>query len=95
VAKYENQPYSKIVKLIYNSKENASSLSRISSFWKGGSLVSMGCGPAHAAFFAVHEINKEKIMQMNESFRPILFAIGGGVACFFHDLVMTPFDALK
>jgi len=55
----------------------------------------MGCGPAHAAFFAVHEINKEKIMQMNESFRPILFAIGGGVACFFHDLVMTPFDALK
>ncbi len=68
---------------------------KLSHFWRGASLVSMGCGPAHAPFFSVHEINKSYIQTFNERLRPMLFAIGGGIACFFHDFIMTPFDALK
>ncbi len=67
----------------------------MTNFWKGGTLVSLGCGPAHAAFFAMHEYNKSQVLKYEETYRPFLFAIGGGIACFFHDFVMTPFDVMK
>lgn len=68
---------------------------RLSNFWKGGLMVQMGCGPAHAMFFSVHEFIKSYVVTLDELWKPAFFALGGGVACIFHDLVMTPFDALK
>ena len=55
----------------------------------------MGCGPAHAAFFSVHEYNKSHILTMDSQLRPLYFAIGGGIACITHDFIMTPFDVMK
>lgn len=95
IKQYESFRYSQIVRVIFNSGSKGTFLHQISQFWKGGALVSMGCGPAHAAFFSVHEFNKQKIMNLDEKFRPLYFAIGGGIACITHDLVMTPFDAMK
>ncbi len=58
-------------------------------------LVSMGCEPAHAKFFSVHEFNKYHILSIDSKFRPLFFAIGGRFACIIHDFIMTPFDVLK
>lgn len=92
---YEKTKYKEIARIIYQSNKDASILKKISQFWKGGTLVSMGCGPAHAAFFTVHEFSKSHILTMDENLRPIYFAIGGAFACITHDLIMTPFDAMK
>jgi hypothetical protein len=58
-------------------------------------MVSLGCGPAHAAFFSVHEFNKSHILSIDSKLRPLYFAIGGGFACISNDFIMTPFDVLK
>jgi len=92
---YEKAKYHQIATIIYQSNRNASFLRKLGSFWKGGAFVSMGCGPAHAAFFSVHEFCKSHILTLDEYLRPLYFAVGGALACVTHDVVMTPFDAMK
>jgi solute carrier family 25 iron transporter 28/37 len=70
-------------------------MSKIGNFWKGGSFVSLGCGPAHAAFYTTHEYIKSFVVKQEAKYQPYLFMVGGGLTTITHDLVMTPFDCVK
>lgn len=51
--------------------------------------------PAHAAYFSVYEISKEKFGIDDDEHHPYLFALTGAIATFFHDLILTPADVIK
>jgi len=55
----------------------------------------MGCVPAHAAYFSVVELCKEKFGMYHSGHHPLAAASTGAIATVFHDMVMTPMDLIK
>lgn len=78
---------SQIVKKIYRS-------GGYSNFYAGSSVVAAGCIPAHALYFSIFE--KAKVMmncQAESDFGKYAFI--GALSAMFHDLLMTPAEAMK
>ncbi len=64
------------------------------NFYSGSSVVAAGCIPAHALYFSFYEKLKVALKcRPEEDF--IKFAFIGGLSAMFHDLLMTPAEALK
>eukprot|EP00638_Chattonella_subsalsa_P004148 CAMPEP_0117742456 /NCGR_PEP_ID=MMETSP0947-20121206/5559_1 /TAXON_ID=44440 /ORGANISM="Chattonella subsalsa, Strain CCMP2191" /LENGTH=254 /DNA_ID=CAMNT_0005558987 /DNA_START=389 /DNA_END=1153 /DNA_ORIENTATION=- len=55
----------------------------------------IGCVPAHAAYFSIIEICKEKFGVNQPGHHPFAAASTGAIATVFHDLIMTPMDMIK
>ena len=64
------------------------------SFYKGSSIIALGCIPSHAFFFVNYEIFKQYIADA-EDVDIIGNALLGGVSNLFHDVVMTPCELIK
>lgn len=63
----------------------------ITSFWRGSSIIAMGCVPAHSLYFSIYEYTRHH-MGLNES-TELNFganAIVGVFSTAFHDMIMTP-----
>ncbi len=48
--------------------------------------------PAHAAYFSVYEMARNKFGINDEEMHPYLFALTGAIATLFHDMIVTPID---
>eukprot|EP01016_Furgasonia_blochmanni_P019624 TRINITY_DN2193_c0_g2_i1.p1 TRINITY_DN2193_c0_g2~~TRINITY_DN2193_c0_g2_i1.p1 ORF type:complete len:394 (+),score=18.81 TRINITY_DN2193_c0_g2_i1:161-1342(+) len=64
-------------------------------FWKGASVVALGCVPAHAAYFTVYEVFKEYMKINDGKVHFMLSGLAGAVGTILHDTIFTPFDMLK
>jgi len=58
-------------------------------------MIAMGCGPAHACYFTVYEVLKNKLNVDNEDINFIMHGITGLSAVILHDIIMNPFDVVK
>lgn len=66
----------------------------LGNFYAGSSIVAVGCAPAHAIYFSIYERALQALdCQAGEDFGK--FALVGAVSAMFHDLIMTPTEALK
>ena len=66
----------------------------LSNFYAGSSIVAIGCAPAHAIYFSIYERALEALdCSAGEDFGKL--ALVGAVSAMFHDLIMTPTEALK
>ena len=78
---------SQIVRKIYRS-------GGYSNFYAGSSVVASGCIPAHALYFSIFE--KAKIMMDCKAESDFgKYAFIGALSAMFHDLLMTPAEAMK
>lgn len=76
-----------IVSKIYNA-------GGLKNFYSGSSIVAFGCAPAHAIYFSIYENALRSLnCKPEEDFEK--FAFVGALSAMFHDLIMTPTDALK
>jgi solute carrier family 25 iron transporter 28/37 len=76
-----------IIKKIYKS-------GGLTNFYSGSSIVVIGCAPAHAIYFSIYERTKSWLnCHPDRDFAK--FAFVGGFSSMFHDLIMTPTEALK
>ena len=76
-----------IVRKIYHSGGWA-------NFYSGSSVVAAGCIPAHALYFSIYE--KAKVYLDCKAESDIgKYAFIGILSAMFHDLLMTPAEALK
>ncbi len=64
------------------------------NLWRGISMVSLGCIPAHALYFTSYEYTKSKLIS-NSNYDFLNSALCGILPCITHDLVMVPFDVIK
>lgn len=67
----------------------------LKQFYAGYNFVILGCGPAHAAYFAIYEKTKEYLKCSHSVHSPLYFGISGVIGSFLHDFIMTPCDVLK
>jgi solute carrier family 25 iron transporter 28/37 len=66
----------------------------LANFYSGSSIVVIGCAPAHAIYFAMYEKAMKWLdCQPDRDFAK--FAFVGAFSVIFHDLIMTPTEALK
>jgi solute carrier family 25 iron transporter 28/37 len=66
----------------------------LSTFYRGSSIIALGCIPAHAIYFLNYEFMKAKITN-HENIDIFGNMAVGGLAIVFHDLIMTPCDMIK
>jgi hypothetical protein len=66
----------------------------LKNFYSGSSVLAMGCIPAHAIYFSIYEKAKIVLGCENDDSQ-YKFAFVGVLSSLFHDLVMTPTEALK
>jgi len=70
-----------------------------SKFWRGASVLASGCVPAHAMYFSVYELSKQKLLpklhDQSDKVYPYAYALTGILATSMHDMILTPFDTLK
>ena len=68
-----------------------------SKFWRGASVLASGCVPAHAMYFSVYELSKQKLLpkfhDQNDKVYPYAYALTGVLATSMHDMILTPFDS--
>ena len=76
-----------IIRKIYNA-------GGMFNFYSGSSVVAAGCIPAHALYFSIYEESK-RLLNCNADEDFIKFAFIGALSSMFHDLIMTPAEALK
>lgn len=63
------------------------------NFWRGSSIMVIGCVPAHALFFSIYEYSQRKLeIQDSHNFHFDLHAAVGAFSSAFHDLIMLPCD---
>ena len=67
----------------------------VARLWRGTSTMFIGCIPAHATYFSVYEICKEKFGANGVGHNPIAAGTAGMVATVGHDAIMTPMDVMK
>lgn len=61
------------------------------NFWRGSSVMVLGCVPAHAMFFSIYEIAQRKLeIHDSHHYHFDLHAAVGALSSAFHDLVMLP-----
>lgn len=66
----------------------------IPNFYSGSAAVATGCIPAHALYFSIYEQSKLFLgCRPDEDISK--FAFIGALSSMFHDLIMTPAEALK
>jgi len=68
--------------------------SGITNFFRGSTIIAMGCIPSHAFFFLNYEIFK-KYLAENQDIDILGNMALGGVSNLFHDFVMTPCELIK
>jgi hypothetical protein len=64
------------------------------NFYSGSSVLAMGCIPAHAIYFSIYEKSKNFLGCDNNS-NQHKYIFVGVLSSLFHDIVMTPTEALK
>lgn len=64
-------------------------------FYKGIAAMGLGAGPAHAVYFSVYEVCKEKLGGNAAGHRPLAHAAAGVAATVASDAVLTPMDVVK
>ena len=63
-------------------------------FWSGTSFIASGCIPAHAAYFSVYELSKEKLLsRFSQNWHPYIFGLTGVCAAIVHDSILAPIDS--
>jgi solute carrier family 25 (mitochondrial iron transporter), member 28/37 len=82
-----NLSASQIVRKIYHA-------GGLFNFYAGSSVVAAGCIPAHALYFSIYEQAK-LWLQCRPEGDTLKFAFIGALSSMFHDLIMTPTEALK
>ena len=61
------------------------------NFWRGSTVMVLGCIPAHALFFSMYEFATNRLgLHHTEHLRFDLHAIVGAFSSAFHDLIMLP-----
>jgi solute carrier family 25 iron transporter 28/37 len=64
--------------------------------YRGIGAMGLGAGPAHAVYFAVYEICKEKLGgSIAEGYHPLAHGAAGVIATMSSDIVLTPMDVVK
>lgn len=63
--------------------------------YRGIAAMGLGAGPAHAVYFAVYEVCKEKLGGNREGHHPVAHALAGASATVASDAVLTPMDVVK
>jgi len=79
---------------ILNAMKKIYKAGGFSNFYSGSSVVLMGCAPAHAIFFSVYE-KSLSYFKCDPETDVVKFAMVGAISSMFHDLIMTPTEALK
>eukprot|EP00357_Protocruzia_adherens_P027778 CAMPEP_0115017592 /NCGR_PEP_ID=MMETSP0216-20121206/28223_1 /TAXON_ID=223996 /ORGANISM="Protocruzia adherens, Strain Boccale" /LENGTH=352 /DNA_ID=CAMNT_0002388467 /DNA_START=355 /DNA_END=1413 /DNA_ORIENTATION=+ len=64
-------------------------------FWRGSSVIVLGCIPSHAVYFNFYEMLKRTLGVDKEGFQFKAAALTGVLSTAFHDVVLTPFDVIK
>ena len=67
----------------------------ISSFYRGSSIIALGCIPSHALFFMSYEFMKKRVSKNNNEIDVFGNMVVGGSATVFHELIMTPCELIK
>lgn len=67
----------------------------VARLWRGVSTMFIGCVPAHAAYFSIYELVKERTGANGAGHHPMGAAVSGMLATFAHDSIMTPMDTVK
>lgn len=63
--------------------------------YRGIGAMGLGAGPAHAVYFSVYEICKQKLGGNRAGHHPLVHAASGVVATTASDAVLTPMDVVK
>ncbi|CAM6120370.1 unnamed protein product [Calypogeia fissa] len=63
--------------------------------YRGIGAMGLGAGPAHAVYFSVYELAKEKLGGNAEGHHPLAHGAAGGLATIASDAVFTPMDVVK
>ncbi|CAM8997161.1 unnamed protein product [Rhodiola kirilowii] len=63
--------------------------------YRGIGAMGLGAGPAHAVYFTVYEVCKERFGGNKEGHHPVAHAAAGVVATTASDAVLTPMDVVK
>ncbi|KAF6174658.1 hypothetical protein GIB67_006310 [Kingdonia uniflora] len=63
--------------------------------YRGIGAIGLGAGPAHAVYFSVYEVCKEKLGGNLPGHHPLFHAVSGVVATTASDAVLTPMDVVK
>ncbi|KAK9276823.1 hypothetical protein L1049_006360 [Liquidambar formosana] len=63
--------------------------------YRGIGAMGLGAGPAHAVYFSVYEICKQKLGGNRPGHHPLVHAASGVVATTASDAVLTPMDVVK
>ena len=61
-------------------------------FWKGSSVMALGCIPAHASYFMMYETLKSKFSFHNEELNVSTTLFIGSTTTFAHDFFIAPAD---
>ncbi|KAF9614580.1 hypothetical protein IFM89_019327 [Coptis chinensis] len=64
-------------------------------FYRGIGAIGLGAGPAHAVYFTVYEVSKEKLGGNRPGHHPLAHAASGVLATTASDVVLTPLDVVK
>ncbi|KAA8908532.1 hypothetical protein TRICI_004750 [Trichomonascus ciferrii] len=81
---------------IVNAVTKISSTEGAASLWRGIGSVIVGAGPAHAVYFGVYEIVKNRLGgNADHHHHPIVTSIAGASATTTSDALMNPFDVIK
>lgn len=61
------------------------------NFWRGSGVMAAGCVPAHALFFSIYEVSKDRFgLHDSDLLNFDLNALVGAISSAFHDLIMLP-----
>lgn len=63
--------------------------------FRGASVISAGCVPAHCGLFVTYEMGKGRFIQDVNSHQPMVTAACGAAASAVHDVIITPYDVIK
>ncbi|THU44511.1 hypothetical protein C4D60_Mb02t08150 [Musa balbisiana] len=68
-----------------------------SGLYRGIAAIGLGAGPAHAAYFAVYELCKDRLGGNRQDGRhhPLIHAASGVAATIASDALLTPMDVVK
>lgn len=62
-------------------------------FYRGSSIMAMGCIPAHSIFFSIYEISREMFgLNDSENINFMANALTGVLSTAFHDFILNPCD---
>lgn len=63
--------------------------------YRGIGAMALGAGPAHAVYFSVYEVAKEKLGGNRSGHHPLVHGLAGVLATVASDAVLTPMDVVK